>query len=100
MLVFLSRKRIITLTYQTLSKNTLTLFITINLNLLDAKKKEKELVEKSNISSLVKNSDLNTAEQNKIVKPHAYNLSCFLGKNVFGDGGFKICLLINQHLIH
>ena len=57
--------------------------------ILDAKKKEKELVDKSNISNLVKNSDLNTAEQDKIAKMHTYDLSCFLGKNVFGDGNSK-----------
>ena len=29
------------------------------------------------------------AEQDKIVKPQTHNLSCFLGRNVFGDNDFQ-----------
>ena len=54
--------------------------------------KEKGFIEKSNISNLIKNSDLNTklatvaikaelkAKQNKIVKLQTRDLSYFLGK--------------------
>ena len=66
---------------------------------LDAKRKKKELVNKFDISNLVKNSDLNTklatlatkaglkAEQDKTVKLQTHELSYFLGKNFFGDDG-------------
>ena len=68
-------------------------------DILHAKIKQKELVNKSHISNLVKNSDLNTnlstlatkaelkAEQDKIVKLQTHDLSYFLGKNFFGDDG-------------
>ena len=70
-------------------------------DILDAKIKGKELVDKSNISSLVKNSDVNLklktsatkaelkAEQDKIVKLQSHLLSYFLGKNFCDDVGFQ-----------
>ena len=63
--------------------------------IFDAKINEKELVEKSDVSNLVKNTDLNTkpntlvtkaelkAEHDKIVKLKTHNLSYFL------DDGFQ-----------
>ena len=61
--------------------------------------KQKELINKSDIFRFINASDLNKkieilakkaelkAEQDKIVKLETYDLSYFLGKNVFGDGG-------------
>ena len=66
-------------------------------DILHAKIKQKELVSKSDISNLVKISDLNTklptlatkadlkAEQDKIVQLQAFDSSIFHVKNVFGD---------------
>ena len=57
--------------------------------------KQEELVTKSDVSNLVNTSDLNTniatfatkaelkAEQDKIVRQKTFNLSYYLGKNVF-----------------
>ena len=54
----------------------------------------------SSISGFMKDSNLNKkleslvtkaelkAEQDKIVKLQTHDLSCFLGKNIFGDDGF------------
>ena len=77
-------------------------------NILDAKMKNKELVNKSDISEFIKNSDLNEkiktlatksefkAEQDKMVKLQKHDLSYFLGINVFGDDGFQnVCLSSN-----
>ena len=70
-------------------------------DILDAKVKEKELLDKSNISNLVKNSDLNLklktsatkaelkAEQDQMVKLQSHLLSYFLGKNFCDDVGFQ-----------
>ena len=70
-------------------------------DLLDAKIKQKELVNKSDISNLVKNSDLNTniaplttkaelkKEQDKIVKHQVFDSSYFHGKNFLGDDGVQ-----------
>ena len=67
--------------------------------ILDAKIKEKVLANKSNISNLVKNSDLNTkltalatkaelkVEQDKIMKLQAFDSNCFRGKSYFEDDG-------------
>ena len=78
-------------------KKNILLLLTINL--LDAKTKEKELVDKSDISNLIRNSDLNKklstlgtktelkAEQDKIVKLQAFDLSYFHGKSYFEDDG-------------
>ena len=63
---------------------------------LDAMTKQKELVNKSNISNPVKNFNLNTklailaelkAEQDKFVKLEASDLSYCHGKNFVGDDG-------------
>ena len=75
--------------------------------ILDANIKEKELVDKSNISNLVKNSDLNIklqtlatkaflkAEQDKIVKLPMHDLSFFLGKIFLVIMVFEISLSTN-----
>ena len=67
---------------------------------------------KSNISNLVKNSDLSTrlgtlaakaelkAEKDKIVKLQTFDLSYFLGKFFLVMIAFRLCLFINQHLMH
>ena len=74
-------------------------------------RKKKKLVNKSNVSDLVKNSDLNTklatlgtkaelkAEQDKIVKLQIHSLSYFLGKNFYVMMVFRICLFIGQHCL-
>ena len=79
--------------------------------MLDAKKKQKDLVSKSIISGIVKNFDLNIklatlvtkaelkAEQDKTMKLQTYDLSYFRGKNLFVMIVFIIYLFINQHLI-
>ena len=71
---------------------------------------EKGFIEKSNISNLIKNSDLNTklatlatkaelkAKQDKIVKLQTRDLSYFLGKIFLVMIIFKIWLFINQQL--
>ena len=63
--------------------------------IIGAKIKEQGLVDKSNISNLVKNSNLNTklaklatkaelkVEQNKIVKVQTHDLNYFFGKYFF-----------------
>ena len=68
-------------------------------DILDAKIKQKELVNKSDISNLVTNSEFDTElrtlptkaklkeEQDKIVKQQTHDVSHFLGKNFFGDDG-------------
>ena len=65
----------------------------------------------SNISYLVKDSDLNAktatlatkaklkSRQDKIVKLQTYDLSYFLGKTFLPMMVFRICLFISQHLI-
>ena len=67
--------------------------------ILDTKTKEKGLVNKSNFSNLVKNSDLNTnfavlatqaelkAEQDKTVKLQAFNSNYFCDISHFEDDG-------------
>ena len=84
--------------YQTLRKN---LFNTFDYNkfsteTLDAKTKEKELVDKSIFFNLVKNlinTKLKTlaikAEQDKIVEMQTHDLRYFLGKYFFGNYGFQ-----------
>ena len=74
--------------------------------------KQKKLVNKSDISDLVKNSDLNTklailaveaelkAEQDKIMKLKAHGLVIFLVRTFLVMLVFEIYLFINQHLIH
>ena len=69
--------------------------------ILDAKIKEKGLLNKSNISNLIKNFDLNKklatsatkaelkAEQDKIVKMQTHDLSYFPETKVFGDDDFQ-----------
>ena len=72
---------------------------------LDARIKQKELVNKSDNSDLktklctIKTQAELKAEQDKIIKLGAFDSSYFHGKNFCGDDGFKICLFINQHLI-
>ena len=67
--------------------------------IIGAKIKEKELVNKSNISGFIdkKIETLATkaelkAELDKIVNLHTYDLSCFLGKNFFVMMVLRICL--------
>ena len=67
--------------------------------ILGGKIKQKELVNKCNVSNLVKNSDLNTnlaalatkaelkEEKDKVVKQQTHDLNYFLGKIFFGDDG-------------
>ena len=78
-------------------------------DILDAKVKENKLVDQSDNSNLVKNSDLNTKiatlatkaevklEQDKIVKLQAFDSSYFHGKNFFGWWWFSkyVCLSSN-----
>ena len=71
----------------------------IKKEILDPKIKEKRLVAKSDISNLVKKSDLITkptvlatkaelkVEQDKIIKLHAFSLNYFHGKSRFKDDG-------------
>ena len=75
------------------------------------KDKTKQLVNKSEISNLVKNSDFNTklatsatkveskAEQDKIVKLEAFDSSYLMVRIFFAMMVSKICLFINQHLM-
>ena len=70
------------------------------------------MINESNISDLVRNSDLNTkfetlatkaelkADQDKIVELQTHDLSCFLDKNIFVMMVFKIFFLIGQWLTH
>ena len=72
-------------------------FTKVTKAILYAKKKEKGLLNKSDIYSLVKNSDLNTklaklatktklkAEQDKIVKLQAFDSTYFRNKSHFED---------------
>ena len=69
--------------------------------MLDAKIKQNKLIDQSDISNLVKNSDLNStlateaelkAEQNKIVKPQTFYSSCIHCKRHFEDD----CVSTNQ----
>ena len=81
-------------------------------DILDVKIKQKELIDKSSISNLVKNSNLNTklatlaikaelkAEQDKIVKLEAFYSSCFHDKKCFGDDCFQNMFFVSQHLIY
>ena len=76
--------------------------------ILDAKIKEKGLVNKSNNYNLVKNFDLNTnfatsattaeikREQDKIVKLQTHDLSYFLDKNVFDYDNFQNMLVYQE----
>ena len=69
--------------------------------MLDAKIKHKELVNKSDISNLVKTSNLNTklatfatkaelkAEQEKYLKLEEFDSRYFHGNDFFGDDGFQ-----------
>ena len=80
-------------------------------DILDVKIKQKELVNKSDISNLGKNSDFNTklailvtkaglkVEQDKIVKLKVFDSSCFRGKFFLMIMAIKICLFISQHVI-
>ena len=78
---------------------------------VDAKIKPKELVNKFDISNIVENyltTKLTTfatkaelkAEQDKILKLQAFDSSYFHDKFFLVMMVFKICLFINQHLIH
>ena len=76
--------------------------------ILDGKIIERGLVDKSDISNLVKNSDLNKklvaltaevelkAEQDKIVKLQAFDSSLFLEKSNSEDDGTQNCLLFQS----
>ena len=76
--------------------------------ILDGKIKERGLVDKSDISNLVKNSDLNKklvvltaevelkAEQDKTVKLQVFDSSLFLGKSNSEDDGTQNCLLFQS----
>ena len=85
--------------------------------MLKPKIKETELVDKSansrfmdnsdkkikrcndtRIATLAKKSELK-AEQNKIVTLHTHDLNYFLCKIIFDDYGFRLYLLVSQHLI-
>ena len=86
--------------------------ITINLKseTLDAKIKQKELVDKSAVAGFINNTDLNKkvaalakkpelkAVKHKIVKLEIHDLNYFLAKN-FLMMVPRICLFINRHLI-
>ena len=86
--------------------------ITINLKseTLDAKIKQKELVDKSAVAGFINNTDLNKkvaalaqkpelkAVKDKIVKLEIHDLNYFLAKN-FLMMVPRICLFINRHLI-
>ena len=83
-------------------------------DILDAKITRKELLNKSDISNLIKNSDLNTklktltakadlkAEQDEIKELQVFDSSYFHGKTFFFlvMMVFKICLCTRKHLIH
>ena len=80
-------------------------------DILDIKIKQKELVNKSDISNLVKDSDLNQklailetkaelkAEQNKIAKLKTHDWSYSLGKSFLVIIVFRTRLFISQQLI-
>ena len=95
-----------------MNKNTL-LFLIIKIfasDVLDAKIKQKALVNISDISNLVKNSDLNSkfatlatkaalkAEQDKTLKLQTFDLNHFLGKILFGDDGSQNMLVYQPKL--
>ena len=75
--------------------------------------KQKNLINESNISDIIKSFDLNIkieslaqlkavqlkAVQGKIVTLQTSDFHHFLGKNVLGMMVFRIYLFINQHLI-
>ena len=79
-------------------------------DIIAAQIKQKELVNKSDISNLVKSSDLNTqletlatewklkAEQDKIVKLQTHDINYFLGKT-FRDDGPQNMFGISEKLI-
>ena len=79
-------------------------------DIIAAQIKQKELVNKSDISNLVKSSDLNTqletlatewklkAEQDKIVKLQSHDINYFLGKT-FRDDGPQNMFGISEKLI-
>ena len=78
---------------------------------LDAKIKQKELLNKTNFSDLIKDSDLNTklatlatkvelkTEQDKILKFIVINSSYFHCEHFFADDGLQNMFFISQHLI-
>ena len=82
-------------------------------DIFDAKIKQKELVNKSDICNLVKNSDLNTIlatlatktelkeEPDKIVRLQTFDLSYFIGKIFYVEEDFQHMLFfIKQPVIH
>ena len=102
MLLVYSRKQIVTLNIRHWEKYFITFdYNKVTKEILDAKIKEKELVDKFDISKLVKNSDLHArfktlakkaeleAEQDKIVKLQTHDLSYFLDRIFFGDDCFQ-----------
>ena len=74
--------------------------------MLDAKIKNKRIVNQSDISGFINKSDLNKkiealpakaelkAVQDKIVKLHTLDLCYFLGKSFLGDNGFQNMLYV------
>ena len=100
-----------TLKYQKLRVSTLLLLIIFTSDILNAKIKQKESVNKCDFFNLVKNSDFNTklvtlaikvqlkAEQDKIVKLQTHVLNCTLGKKCFGDGGSQN-MFVYQPALH
>ena len=81
------------------------------IDIIDAKIKQKILVNKCNISNLVKNYELTTkfetfatktelkAEQDKRVKIQTHDLNYFLGKTLLVMIILSICLFMSQHLV-
>ena len=81
-------------------------------DILDAKITRKELLNKSDISNLIKNSDLNTklktltakadlkAEQDEIKELQVFDSSYFHGKTFFffGDDGFQNMFVYQETL--
>ena len=80
-------------------------------DILDAKITRKELLNKSDISNLIKNSDLNTklktltakadlkAEQDEIKELQMFDSSYFHGKTFFfGDDGFQNMFVYQETL--
>ena len=72
----------------------------------DAKTKQKELVNKSNTSNLIKSPDLKKnikelkAKQDKIVKLQTHDLSFYVSKIFLVIIVFKIGLCVKQHLMY
>ena len=62
-------------------------------------KKVKTLATKQEIKAFATKAELKP-KQNKIVKLETFDLSYFLGKNFLVMMVFKLCLFINQQLIH